>query len=83
MNINLSKFLYSTTGKYLISILLGIGLATLFRSACKGKNCVVFEAPPLNEIENTIYKHDNKCYKYKPVAISCNKNKKSVPLYTF
>ena len=78
MNINLSKFLYSTTGKYLISILLGIGLATLFRSACKGKNCVVFEAPPLNEIENTIYKHDNKCYKYKPSLVKCESDKKII-----
>jgi hypothetical protein len=78
MNINLSKFLHSNTGKYLISIILGIGLATLFRNACKGKNCIAFQAPPLSEIENKIYKHDDKCYKYKPVAISCNKNKKSV-----
>ena len=35
----LDKFVHSNTGKILMSLLLGIGLATFFRSICKGKNC--------------------------------------------
>ena len=35
----LSKFVSSDTGKYVMSILLGLGLSTLFRSVCKGKQC--------------------------------------------
>ena len=34
----LNKFVNSETGRYLMSILLGIGLATLFRQICEGKN---------------------------------------------
>ena len=78
VNINIKKFLHTTTGKYLMSIILGFGLASLFREVCRGKNCLIFHAPPLDEIEDKIYKHDNKCYKYKSVATNCKANKKSV-----
>ena len=78
MNINIQNFLHSTTGKYLLSILLGLGLSTLFRETCKGKNCLIFQAPPDDEIKDKIYKHENKCYKYKTVSTDCNNNKKSV-----
>lgn len=59
------KALMSTpVGKILISVLLGLGLATLFRQTCKAKNCIRFAGPILNEIDGKIYKHGNKCYKY-------------------
>ena len=48
----LDKFVHSNTGKILMSLLLGIGLATFFRSICKGKNCRIIQAPPLEEIED-------------------------------
>ena len=50
----LDKFVHSNTGKVLMSLLLGIGLATFFRSVCKGKNCRIIEAPPLEEIEQAM-----------------------------
>ena len=50
----LSKFVHSNTGKTMMSILLGFGLATLFRSVCKGKDCLEFHAPSLDEINNKI-----------------------------
>ena len=51
-------------GKIFISILLGLGLATIFRSTCKEKNCIRFAGPVLNEIDGKIYKHGDKCFKY-------------------
>jgi len=72
---NLSKFVNSDTGKYMMSILLGLGLSTLFRSVCKGKSCKVVKAPPLDEIDNQIYKFDGKCYNMERSAVKCNKNK--------
>ena len=74
----LSKFVHSETGKYLMSILLGLGLATFFRKMCSGKNCVVSKAPPLDEIEDQIYKFDGKCYKLEKNAEQCEKGKKIV-----
>jgi hypothetical protein len=74
----LSKFVHSNTGKIMMSILLGFGLATLFRAVCKGKGCLEFYAPSLDEINNKIYKIGNKCYKYTPKASKCDNSKKIV-----
>jgi hypothetical protein len=71
----LSKFVNSETGKYLMSVLLGLGLATFFRRMCSGKNCVISKAPPLEEIEDKIYKFDGKCYKLEKNAENCAKDK--------
>jgi hypothetical protein len=73
----LLKFVHSETGRNIMSIILGLGLATFFRQMCSGKNCVVSKAPPLEEIEDKIYKFDGKCYKLEKNAEKCN-NKKNV-----
>ena len=75
---NLSKFVNSNTGRNVMSIILGIGLATLFRTMCNGKNCIIIKAPPLEEIDDKIYKFDNKCYKLEKTAVKCNNKKKIV-----
>ena len=74
----LSKFVHSTTGRYLMSILLGFGLATLFRQMCTGKDCVSFNAPPLEEIDDQTYKFDDKCYTLHKKAVQCNSKKEIV-----
>jgi hypothetical protein len=76
--VHFGKFVHTQTGKYVMSVLLGFGLATLFRTVCKGKNCIVFHAPPLVEIEDKVYKHDNKCYKYTLNPTKCDKSKRIV-----
>ena len=72
----LFKFVHSETGRIIMSIILGIGLATFFRKMCSGKNCTVTKAPPLEEIDDKIYKFDGKCYKLEKNAEKCNTNKK-------
>jgi hypothetical protein len=74
----LGRFVHTETGKYIMSILLGFGLASLFRAVCKEKNCLIFHAPPLDEIDGKIYSYDEKCYSYVPTATKCDKNKKIV-----
>jgi len=68
MAINFGKFLHTENGKYIMSILLGFGLASLFRTVCKDKNCLLFYAPPLDKFKDKIYKNGDKCYKYDPIA---------------
>jgi len=75
---HLEKFVHSQTGKYMMSILLGFGLASLFRTVCKGKNCLVFNAPHLNQIQDKIYKNNNKCYSYISESTKCSKDKKII-----
>ena len=75
---HLYKFVKSNSGKYIMSILLGIGLASLFRSVCKGKECYIYQAPPLDEIQDKTYKFDGKCYKFEREAVKCDNNKQIV-----
>jgi hypothetical protein len=72
------KFVHTETGKLVMSILLGFGLASLFRSVCKGKDCIVFHAPPLEKIQDKVYKSGDKCYKFQAIASKCDKSKKIV-----
>ena len=78
MQIHLEKFVHSGRGKIIMSILLGFGLASLFRKVCKGNNCLSFYAPPLDEFKDKIYKHNGKCVKYTPVATKCSLNAKTI-----
>jgi hypothetical protein len=78
MQIHFGKFLHTERGKIIMSILLGFGLASLFRTVCKHQNCLVFHAAPLDEFKDKIYKNDGKCVKYTPVATKCSLNAKTV-----
>ena len=56
--------LNSPMGRIFISILLGLGLATMFKTVCEEKNCIRFVGPVISEVDGKIYKHGEKCYKY-------------------
>lgn len=66
-----SNILKGRDTKIIISILWGIGLASLFRSVCKGRNCIVYKAPSPEMIKGKIFKFDNKCYNYTPRMVEC------------
>ena len=42
---NVIKSMKTDIGKMILSIILGIGLASLFRKSCESRNCLVFHAP--------------------------------------
>ncbi len=76
---NILQSIHTEFGKYIVSIILGLGLSTLFRKSCEKRNCIVFKAPPFKEVKKNVYKHDDKCYTFKEKSVSCsNKNRKSV-----
>jgi len=72
------RLIYGSFGRTIISILLGLGLATLFRKVCNDRNCLVFKAPEIKKIENQIFEFDDKCYKFKKKATKCDNTKKIV-----
>ena len=71
---NIKNIINSDRGKLVFSILLGIGLATLFRKSCDSNKCLIFKAPNLNEIKNKIFSYNDKCYTFKEKSVSCNNN---------
>ena len=72
----LRRLIYSEVGKYIMSILLGLGLATLFRKVCNDRSCLVFHAPRINKIKGQVFNFDGKCYTFEEKAERCNENKK-------
>ena len=51
---HLRRLIYSKFGRYIISFLLGIGLASLFKRACNERNCLKFVAAPIDKIDKQL-----------------------------
>jgi hypothetical protein len=49
----IKALLNSPMGKVFISILLGLGLATMFRTVCEEKNCIRFAGPVISDVDET------------------------------
>ena len=78
---NFNRLLNTYVGRAFVSFILGIGIATLFRQVCKDGDCLVFDGPILSEIsEDKIFKHNDKCYKYKRRSQTYMPNKKTIPI---
>ena len=69
---NIAQSLHSSKGRIIISIILGLGLASLFRKVCNDRNCMVFKGPSMDEIKN------NKCYNFKSKSMKCGTVAKQV-----
>ena len=74
----MDRLLNTDAGNIIISIIWGLGLAFLFfRQTCKGEQCIVLTAPPL-DINKNVYSHKDNlktCYQYIPYSVSCDKSK--------
>ncbi len=56
----------------ILSILLGFGLACMFRKVCSGKSeCYVINGPPLKDVKDVVFRVDDACYKYTPEFTEC------------
>ena len=77
---NLKKIINSEGGKMFMSIILGLGIATLFKKVCKGRKCIVFYKANAEDIDDKIFKYDDKCYKFKLENTRCNKKLKTVKI---
>jgi hypothetical protein len=67
-----TKFLQSKEGQVIISIVLGLGLATMFRKACTGKSCIVIKGPKIEEAQGFQYRINDECYKYTSYVVDCD-----------
>lgn len=65
------RLLHTDGGQVFISIILGFGLAALFKRVCKGNNCIVIKAPPMEEVIKNTYTIDGECFRYKAIPTKC------------
>lgn len=67
----LEKLFKTSTGKIIVSILLGLGLSALFQQACANRDCIIIKAPDLNTVVSNIFKYNDECYKFKVENTKC------------
>ena len=75
--LKIEKFFRSDEGIKLFSIMLGLGVAGLFKMSCDSRSCLVFKGPEFKE-DNKIIKYNNKCYKANEKMMDCKDNKKEL-----
>ena len=68
---NLSKVLKTESFSIAFSFLIALGLVTLFKPVCKGKECIDSKAPSNKEIQESVYQIGEKCYKFKSEPRDC------------
>ena len=77
----LNNLLNTDRGRIILSILLGLGLASLFISYCEGKNCYRFIGPEQNKLRDKIFSFDSnnsKCYSLKEENVKCGSREKTI-----
>lgn len=72
--ISWERFFYLPGVTTLISLLLGFGIAAIFRPLCNGPDCVVVRGPPINDIRDSVYQIGKQCVEFKAKPIACPKN---------
>lgn len=66
-----TNILKSHDVRIVFSIIWGLGLASLFRRVCKGRNCIIYRAPSPEYIKGKTFGFNNKCYNYEPRMVKC------------
>ncbi len=67
----MDNFLKSRTGIVIVSIIWGLGIASLFRRVCVNNNCIVIRGPNSDDVRETIYRNRRKCYRFNPYVVKC------------
>jgi hypothetical protein len=55
----------------LISLVLGFGIAAMFRPLCKGADCLLVRGPPVHEIADAVYQFGKKCVEFQAKPMEC------------
>ena len=59
-------------GRIILSIILGLGLAALFKQVCTGDDCLVIKGPKSKDLDKYYYKVEDDCFKYTPYEAPCD-----------
>ena len=71
----IEEYLNSRTGVIFISIVWGLGLATLFKRSCDEPGChiIKYTGPRIADTKYAWKYTDNKCYNFEPYLSDCGK----------
>ena len=74
----LKSILHRKETSIMLSIILAIGLASLFRKACKSKDCIVYKAKSFSDMRKELYKNNDECYQVKMNMKECDQTKEII-----
>ena len=77
----IKNLFYTDIGKIIISIIIGLGFASIFRQVCKGKDCYKFIGPKHKEIKDQIFSYDSNnetCYLLNEKNTNCLDTKQNI-----
>lgn len=66
---DLKKMMKSEKGVFLFSIVLGLGIAGLFKMSCDSRSCIVYKAPDMTGKKQI--KVNGKCYDVSEELVDC------------
>lgn len=67
----LKDFMSNNVGCIVVSVLLGLGLATMFHKVCVGRDCVIVKGPSVDYVTRHIWRSGQDCFKYKVQKVKC------------
>jgi len=79
------NLMHTNMGKIILSVLLGLGFATLFRQVCNSKDCYRFIGPHHNALRDKIFATDSdktQCYTLVEENIQCGSKSKTLEFST-
>jgi hypothetical protein len=57
--------------KVLVSFMFGLAIVLIVSPICHGRSCMVVKAPPIHEVQDSVYHIASKCYKFETVQMDC------------
>lgn len=65
----IEKLFENRFGPIIITIIIGIGLACIFRTSCENGLCITYLSPP--DLDGAKFRWKNNCYQYKRINVNC------------
>lgn len=76
---DLKKMMKSEKGIFLFSIVLGLGIAGLFKMSCDSRSCIVYKAPDMTGKKQV--KVNGQCYDVSEEMIQCRDEKNNEKIF--
>tara|TARA_B100001250_G_C19798596_1_gene789918 strand:+ start:903 stop:1115 length:213 start_codon:yes stop_codon:yes gene_type:complete len=67
--LSIKKLLDKPSGALFLSVLLGLGLASIFRKVCNDRSCLVVQTIPSKKLIGQTLTRNGKCYQWVPVTV--------------
>jgi hypothetical protein len=58
--------------KKILGLFIGLLLSYIVHIACRTRNCIIYNIPNPDVIQENVYKSHNKCYKLKTDEVGCS-----------